>query len=284
MNTTERMVQGSIDMHVHHAPDAHIRRRVDALQAALQAEEAGMRAIVLKNHDYPTAPLAHIVNQSVRNLTVFGSISLDFAIGGLNPSAVETSALLGAKVVWMPTFSSANDRERLGFSGEGIRILNEKGKIVPALQDILDIVKSHDMVLATGHVSAAEAFALVDEAKRKGITKIVVTHPLETRVGAALSIEEQQQMAEKGAFIEHCFLCTMPLGDRLDPMKIVEAVRAVGAERCLLTTDLGQDWNPPPAEGMRMMVATLLRCKLSIEEIELMIKANPTRLLGLTSE
>ncbi|MBI2329459.1 MAG: hypothetical protein HYU85_07500 [Chloroflexi bacterium] len=284
MNTTERMVQGSIDMHVHHAPDAHIRRRVDALQAALQAEEAGMRAIVLKNHDYPTAPLAHIVNQSVRNLTVFGSISLDFAIGGLNPSAVETSALLGAKVVWMPTFSSANDRERLGFSGEGIRILNEKGKIVPALQDILDIVKSHDMVLATGHVSAAEAFALVDEAKRKGITKIVVTHPLETRVGAALSIEEQQQMAEKGAFIEHCFLCTMPLGDRLDPMKIVEAVRAVGAERCLLTTDLGQDWNPPPAEGMRMMVATLLRCKLSIEEIELMIKVNPTRLLGLTSK
>ncbi len=282
MNTTERMVQGSIDMHVHHAPDAHIRRRVDALQAALQAEEAGMRAIVLKNHDYPTAPLAQIVNQSVPNLTVVGSISLDFAIGGLNPAAVEASALLGAKVVWMPTFSSANDRERLGFSGEGIRIVDEKGKIVPAVQDILDIVKSHDMVLATGHVSAAEAFALVDEANHKEVTKIVVTHPLETRVGATLTIEEQQQMAEKGAFIEHCFLCTMPLGDRLDPMKIVEAVRAVGAERCILTTDLGQDWNPPPAEGMRMMVATLLRCRLSTEELELMIKVNPARLLGLT--
>ncbi len=282
MNTTERTVQGSIDMHVHHAPDAHIRRRVDALQAALQAEEAGMRAIVLKNHDYPTAPLAHIVNRDVHNLTVFGSISLDFAIGGLNPSAVEASAALGAKVVWMPTFSSANDREKLGFSGEGIRILDKKGKIVPVVQDILDIVKSHDMVLATGQVSAAEAFALVDEANHKGVTKIVVTHPLETRVGAALSIEEQQQMAEKGAFIEHCFLCTMPLGDRLDPMRIVEAVRAVGAERCILTTDLGQDWNPPPAEGMRMMVSTLLRCRLSIEEVELMIKVNPAKLLGLT--
>ncbi|MFC2034797.1 DUF6282 family protein [Chloroflexota bacterium] len=281
MNTIERMVHGSIDMHVHHAPDAHIRRCVDALQATLQAEEAGMRAIVLKNHDYPTAPLAHIVNQYVRNLTVFGSISLDFAIGGLNPSAMETSALLGAKVVWMPTFSSANDRERLGFRGEGIRILDEEDKLVPAVQDILDIVESYDMVLATGHVSAREAFALVDEAKHKGVTKIVVTHPLETRIGAALSIEEQQQMAEKGAFIEHCFLCTMPLGDRLDPMRIVEAVRAVGAERCILTTDLGQDWNPPPAEGMRMMVATLLRCKLSSEEMELMIKVNPARLLGL---
>jgi len=282
MNTTERIVQGSIDMHVHHAPDAHIRRRVDALQAALQAEEMGMRAIVLKNHDYSTAPLAHIVNQYVNNLTAFGSISLDFAVGGLNPSAVETAALLGAKVVWMPTFSSANDREKLGFIGEGIRILDEKGKIVPAVQEILDIVKSHDIVLATGHVSATEAFALVDEAKRKGVTKIVATHPLETRIGAALSIEEQQRMADKGAFIEHCFLCTLPLSDRLDPMIIVEAVKAVGAERCILTTDLGQDWNPPPAEGMRMMVATLLRCKLSIEEIELMVKVNPARLLGLT--
>ena len=282
MNTTERLVQDSIDMHVHHAPDAHIRRRVDALQAALQAEEVGMRAIVLKNHDYPTAPLAHIVNQYVHNLTVFGSISLDFAIGGLNPSAVETSALLGAKVVWMPTFSSANDIEKLGRDGEGIRIVDEKGKIVPAVQEILDIIKSHNMVLATGHVSAAEAFALVDQARQKGVTNIVVTHPLETRVGASLSIDEQKQMADKGAFIEHCFICTMPLGERLDPMKIVKAVRAVGAERCILTTDLGQDWNPPPAEGMRMMVGTLLRCQLSIEEMELMIKTNPAKLLGLT--
>jgi len=193
MDTTEQLVQGSIDMHVHHAPDAHIKRRVDALQAAIQAEEAGMRAIVLKSHDYPTAPLAYIVNQSVRNLTVFGSLSLDFAVGGLNPSAVETSALLGAKVIWMPTFSSANDMEKRGLGGEGIRILDEKGRIVPPVLDILDIVKSHDMVLATGHVSGAESFALVDEAKGKGVTKIVVTHPLETAVGATLSIEEQRQ-------------------------------------------------------------------------------------------
>jgi len=281
MDTIERLVQGSIDMHVHHGPDARIGRRVDALQAALQAEEAGMRAIVLKNHDYPTAPLAHIVNQHVRNLTVFGSICLDFTIGGLNPSAVETSAMLGAKVVWMPTFSSANDRAKLGFSGEGIKIINENSKIVPAVQEVLDIIKSNDMVLATGHISADEAFALVDEAGQRGVGKIVVTHPLEIRFGATLSIEEQTRMADKGAYIEHCFICTMPSADRLDPMRIVEAVRAVGAERCILTTDFGQYWNPPPVEGMRMMIATFLRCGLSTEEIELMIKTNPARLLSL---
>ncbi|MBM2824905.1 MAG: hypothetical protein HW402_569 [Dehalococcoidales bacterium] len=283
MDTIERLVQGSIDMHVHHGPDAHIRRRVDALQAALQAEQAGMRAIVLKNHDYPTAPLAYIVGQHVPNLTVVGSLCLDFAIGGLNPVAVETSAILGAKVVWMPTFSSANDHQKLKIAGEGIKILDSKGKLLPEVQAILDIIKSNDMVLATGHLSAVEAFALVDEARQQGLTKIVVTHPLATRIGATLTIEQQQQMAGKGAFIEHCFLCALPLGDRLDPMKIVAAIRAVGAEHCIMTTDMGQESNPPPAEGMRMIVSTLLKYQVSAEDIELMVKTNPARLLGLTS-
>lgn len=282
MNTIERLMHGSIDMHIHHSPDARVGRRLDALQVAIQAEEAGMRAIVLKSHDYPTAPLAYIINKSVHNLTVFGSLSLDFPVGGLNPSSVEISALLGAKVLWMPTFSSANDRKKRGLGGEGINILDEKGNIVPAAQQCLDIVKSHVMVLATGHVSTAEAFALVDEARKKGITKIVITHPLSTGFGATLSIEEQQQMAKKGAFIEHCFGSTMPMGERLHPMKIAEAVKAVGAEHCILSTDLGQEWNPAPAEGMRMMIGTMLKCALSIEEIELMVKVNPARLLGLT--
>ena len=282
MDTAGQLVPGSIDMHIHHSPDAHMDRRVDALQVAIQAEEVGMRAVVLKSHDYPTAPLAQIVGQQVRTLSVFGSLTLDFAVGGLNPCALEVSARLGAKVVWMPTFSSANDREKLGLGGEGIRIVDERGQLLPVVHQILDIVKSDDLVLATGHLSAAEAFILVDEARRQNITKIIATHPLETRVGATLNLEEQRQMAEKGAFVEHCFHCVMPLGDRLDPMRIVEAVRTVGAERCILTTDFGQAWNPPPAEGMRMMVATLLRCGLSGDEIETMIKTNPAQLLGLT--
>lgn len=282
MNSSEELIQSSIDMHVHHAPDAHMKRSVDALQAALQAEEVGMRAIVLKSHDYPTAPLAYMANQHVRKLTVFGSLCLDFGVGGLNIEAVKISAALGAKVVWMPTLSSAYDRERRKPGSGGIKILGGEKKVVPEVEQILDIVKSYGMVLATGHVSKPEVFALVDAALEKGVDKIVITHPLETGFGAALSIDEQRQIAGNGTFIEHCFVSTLPPGNRLDPMDIVAAVRAVGAERCILTTDLGQEWNPPPAEGMRMMVDTLLRCGLTVEEIELMIKKNPARLLGLT--
>ena len=282
MNDIEKLVQGSIDMHVHHGPDAHSERSVDALEAALQAEAAGMRAIVLKSHDYPTAPLAQMVSHSVQNLRVIGSISLDHEVGGSNPVAVETSALLGAKVVWMATRSTANDRQKRNLGEGGIRIVDEQGRILPVVQEILDVVKRYDMVLATGHVSVAESFALVDEAKRKGLTKIVITHPLEVTVGATLSIDQQCEMAKKGAFIEYCFYGTMPAwAGRIDLMDIVNAVRAVGAEHCILTTDSGQIWNPRPAEGWRMMVADLLRYNVTAEEIALMIKVNPARLLGL---
>jgi hypothetical protein len=240
-----------------------------------------MRAIVLKSHEYPTAPLAYIVRQVIQDMAVFGSISLDFEVGGLNTHALETSAKLGAKVVWMPTFSSANDMRKRNIAEEGITILDKDGKLLPVVAEILDIIKSYQMVLATGHLSVSEAFALVDEARRKGVSKIVITHPLLKKLGAYLSLEKQRRMAEKGAFIEHCFSLTMPLMGRLDPMTIVKAIRAVGAEHCIMSTDLGQAYNPTPAEGMRMMIATMLRCGLSEKEIELMIKVNPAKLLGL---
>ncbi|MBI2858319.1 MAG: hypothetical protein HYX90_04505 [Chloroflexi bacterium] len=282
MNAVESLVQGSIDMHINQGPDATKDRSVDALHAAMQAQEAGMRAIVLKSQYYPTAPLAQSVTQSVHDLLVFGSICLDYDVGGLNPIALETSALLGAKVVWMPTFSSVNDRKKNNLGEGGIMLVDEKGRILPVVQQILDIVKKHDMVLATGHVAPEEALALVDEAGKRGVAKVVVTHPLEKSCGATLSIEQQRQMVKKGAFIEHCFYGTMPAWkDRIDLAEIVEAVRAIGAEHCILTSDSGQVWNPRPAEGWRMMVADLLRCQVSAEEIELMIKVNPAKLLGL---
>ncbi|MFC1909142.1 DUF6282 family protein [Chloroflexota bacterium] len=281
MSVIEELLQGAIDTHIHHGPDIKMERRVDALQAARQAQEVGMRAIVLKNHAYPTASLAYILNLVVPDIAVFGSITLDFEAGGLNTYALEASARLGAKIVWMPTVSSANDMKRRNPPEEGTDILNEDGNLLPVVDEILDIVKNYGMVLATGHISAPESFALVDAAVKKDVGKIVVTHPLMEWFGACLSLEEQGQMVEKGAFLEHTFVPVLPLSERLDPMKIVESVKSVGAEHCILSTDLGQNFNLAPAEGMRMMIATMLRCGLTEEEIELMVKVNPARLLGL---
>lgn len=281
MSEIGNILRGSIDMHLHHGPDPRVERRLDALQVAREAKEAGMRAIVLKSHEYPTAPVAYIVSQIVSDIKIFGSMSLDFEAGGLNPHALEASAKLGAKVVWMPTFTSANDRKMNGLGDDGISLLDSKGKLLPIVDDILNIIKNYQMVLATGHISGQETFVLVERAIKKGVANIVITHPLWPRGGAKLGLSDQKRLAAKGAFIEHCFGNTMPFPDRLDPMKIVEAVRAVGAEHCILTTDLGQAYNPAPAEGMRMAIATMLKCGLSEKEVELMVKTNPARLLGL---
>jgi hypothetical protein len=269
-------------MHVHMGPDAHLARSVDALQAAAQAEAAGMRAIVLKSHDYPTAPLASIVGQQFHSVTVIGSLCLDFAVGGLNPAAVEASALLGSRVVWMPTFSAAFDMNKRGLGAGGISLTNKQGRLLPVVAEILDLMKRHDMVLATGHVSFAEINVLVEEATKLGINKIVVTHALEPRFGATLSVKQQVQMAARGAYIEHTYLSTLPSGGGIGIQKVIDAVRAVGAARCIVTTDLGQKENLPPAEGLRQAIASLLDGGVSEHDVELMLKSNPATVLGLS--
>jgi hypothetical protein len=235
----------------------------------------------LKNHEYLTAPVAYIVNQVVKEISVFGSAALDLSVGGLNANVVEMAGKLGSKVIWMPTTTSANDMKKRGLKKEGISIFDKEGKLLPVVGDILDIIKSFNMVLATGHISIAESFALVDEARRRQLNKIIITHPLAQFLGATLTLDEQCQMADKGAFIEHCWCITMPVWNSGTPQKIVEAVKAIGAKRCILSTDLGQNFNPAPAEGMRMMIGSLLMSGITEEEMELMVKTNPAKLLGI---
>jgi len=281
MSVIEKLLKGSIDMHFHAGPDPRVERRVDALQAALQCQEVGMRAIVLKSHEYPTAPLAYIVNQVAKNILVFGSITLDLEVGGLNTHAVEASAKLGARVVWMPTFTSANELAKKHITGEGITILDARGCLLPVVKEILEIIRSYRMILATGHLSKSEVFTLVAEARKMNIDKIIVTHPLAEDVGPSLNLDEQDRMAKEGAFIEHTMVMTTPLMGRMDPKMFAEAIHMVGAQRCILSTDFGQAFNPPSAEGMRIMIATMLKCGVTENEIEMMIKINPARLLGL---
>ena len=281
-NHIEDLLRGSIDMHVHADPDSAMERRLDFLEAARHAQEAGMRAIVLKSHDYPTAPLAYFLNKIMSGITVIGSQSLDDPTGGLNVHSLEVSAKLGARVVWMPTLSAANDMMKKGRFGEGISLLDEKGNIRKVVMELLEIIKRYDMVLSTGHVSGPESFALVAAARREGIARIVITHPLVKTVGAYLNIEEQRQLAEMGAFIEHTCSLIMPIKHRLEPVRVVEAIRAVGAERCIISSDLGQARNPAPVEGMRMMIAAMLDAGLSVYELEQVVKINPSTLLGLS--
>lgn len=280
----ERLFRGSIDMHCHFGPDPTFERRTDAYELVMKAQEMGMGGLVLKSHDYPTPPLAKNLQRFAPNVALIGSVTLDEEMGGLNPKAVEASAKMGAKVVWMPTLTSENDKRKLGRPGPGVtlfRDFDKDKKLLPVVGEILGLIKHNNMVLATGHLSAEETFALVDEALKVGIRKIIITHAMMTVVGSGLTIEQQKQMAQKGAFIEHCYVGCMPTFRYYEPKVIAEAVKTVGAEHCILSTDLGQAPNPPPPEGMRMLISAMLLSGLSEEEIELTVKRNPAQLLGL---
>ncbi|MGD9143370.1 MAG: DUF6282 family protein, partial [Dehalococcoidia bacterium] len=275
----DELLAGSIDMHLHIGPD-EMDTRVTGLQAAEQAAEVGMKAIVLKNHSYPTTSVAVLVRELVPDVKVFGGICLDYEIGGLNIDALQKHARIGVKVAWMPTFSSKNSRAKmralgLQFDGEGFSILNDNAKLVPEIDPILDIIKQHDMVLATGHMSPAEIFALVESARKKNIEKIVITHPSDGEfMEIILTVEELKKLAGMGAFIEQTTVTLLPTEFYRSPQERVEMIRAIGVEHCIMSTDLGQYWNPYPAEGFRFFMAILLRNGLSPEDIEIMAKKN----------
>jgi hypothetical protein len=282
----DNLVAGSIDMHMHPGL-AKALSRVDAIEAARQAQQAGMKAIVLKSHNYTAAAMAIIVNQLVPGIKVFGSICLDYEIGGLNIHALENSVMLGAKVVWMPTFSSANSinmmrAQGLPLKGEGFSILDKSGKLVPEMKPILSLIQKNNMVLATGHISPQEIFVLVDEAQRIGIKKIIITHPTDKEfMEEVLTIEGLQQLAKAGAFIEFTIIGILPNEFGRDPAQLAQVIKTIGPEHCIVSTDLGQPQNPLPVEGMRLFISTLLHHGITPEEIELMVKVNPAGLLDL---
>jgi hypothetical protein len=281
------LLRGSIDMHCHHTPNAVFECRLDALDTARYARQMGMRGLVLKNTFFPTAPLATMVNQLVPEVKVFGSVCLDSEIGGLNYEALEPLAQFGTKVVWMPTHSATNSRNDLiklpGVTsvGDVYSLLTTENKLIPEVDRILAIIKKYNMVLANGHISPRETFALVEAAQKIGITKVIITHGLWVNGKEPFKLEELYRLGQMGAYIEHCYVGFLPNELREDPQPMVKAIKHIGAEHCIISTDLGQYYNPPPAEGMRMFMALLLKHGITENEIMLMAKVNPSKLLDL---
>lgn len=280
MSNVDRILEGALDIHVHFAPDPRVERRGNAIEIAQQARDMGMRGMVLKSHDYPTHPVAYTASQVVPEITLIGGIALDVEVGGLNPMAVESTAKMGGRVVWMPTFSARADRQHKGLSG-GIYLLDDQGRLLPEVYAILEVVKSYDMVLATGHISTKESMALVSEARNLGIQRVVVTHGTTMSFWTGMTLEDMKTLASMGAYIEHCLHVMMPLTYRMTPRELVDTIMAIGTENCIISSDFGQDYHPMPAEGLRMGIATLLQAGMEEVEVGMLVKDNPSRLMGL---
>lgn len=268
---------GAIDMHAHSDPDG-APRSIDAIDLARLAKSRGMRAIVLKNHYEPTASLAYLVRKEVPGIEVFGGISLDLTVGGVNPAAVEWMTKVKGgygRVVWMPTFDSEHQVTASGQKRPFARVAKD-GQLVPEVVQVISIIAKHHLVLETGHSSPAEALLIIREARRQGVENILVTHAMDPLVG--MSIPEMQQAAKLGAYLE--FKWVKPDSDAAKAA--VKGIREVGPEFCVLSSDLGQPGNPLHPDGLLEFYRYLNSQGFSVAEIDRMAKTNPARLLGLT--
>jgi len=291
------LVRGAYDMHVHIAPDT-VERIIDDVGLAERCLELGLAGFQLKSHYTSTAERAKVVRRAVPGVEVFGAVTLNRAVGGMNPLAVEIAAREGARTVWLPTVDSFNEmtgahelapgakppvwmrlqqelREQ-GVHIEPIRVLDDDGALLPETDAVLDAVARHAMVLATGHLSRDEIFAVVDAAVDKGIATIVVTHP--EFPAQDIGIEDQQALAAQGALLERCF--TTPHTGKVTWERVFDAIRATGPEHSVLSTDLGQVFNPPVEDGLALMADRLLEAGFDEEEIHTMAVTNTGRLAG----
>lgn len=281
-------LRGAVDMHVHFGPAAvppeysFITHSVTAHEAAHQAAAAGFAAIVLKAKDSVTAGTAHVVQEVVDGIRVFGGVVLDHPVGGLNPSAVEQTMLLGGKVVWLPTTGSRHDCEVHGTPGPGIPVTDDDGKVLPVVHDIFDLVAAHDGLLATGHVSFEEHLAVAREFGASG--RVIATHVGDEGGGPGLDADQCKELAELGVIMEFSALtCLDHWGTAaMDMDKHAAMIRAVGVDRAFLSSDYG--WSkdlPEPVPGMRDYYEALWKAGFSEDELRLMACDTPARLLGL---
>lgn len=292
------LVRGAIDYHVHVAPD-FVQRRITDVQLARRCLDVGLAGFGLKSHYTPTTERAAVVREAVPGVTVLGTITLNRAVGGLNALAVEVAARQGTRIVWFPTVSSENEQHEVlaadpagkvpvwvrfelslrdaGVDRSPVAVVDEDGTVVAEARSVLDVIARHELVLMTGHLARDEIFALVDAALQAGVRQIVVTHPEfpSQRIPPA----DQVELAKRGALMERAF--TTPYTGKCSWEEVFAATRAVGAERTVWGTDLGQVFNPPVEDGLALMADQFMAAGFSEEEVTTMAVHNTRRVAGL---
>jgi len=290
-----KTLESAYDLQIHVGPDV-IARRIDDIDCAREFLASGLKGFVLKSHYIQTGERAQVVSKAVPGSRVFGAVTLNHSVGGLNPVAVELAGRTGCKIVWMPTVDAKNETagrldggsEKLPFwakiqrelAAEGISppplsVIDDAGELTEPARRCLERIGKHNMILATGHLGRREIFALVRAAKTMGLKKVVVTHaefPSQSLTG-----DEQKELADLGAVIEHCF--TTYYTAKATWESVFANIRRAGVSRAVISTDLGQTINPPVAEGFAMFAQRLLDGGFTADEVRTMAVVNPTRLV-----
>jgi hypothetical protein len=240
-----------------------------------------------------------VVRKVIPQVDVLGAVTLNGSMGGMNPAAVEIAGRLGARIVWMPTVDSGNQRRSSasdlpgakpamwgalqadlhaqGIVPDVVEVVDGEGQVLDRVRQVLRVIARHDLVLATGHLDGAEILAVVRAARAEGVRRIVVTHPEFT--SQRLPVSRQRELAEAGALLERCF--TTPYTGKVSWTDLFDNIRAVGVEHSVLSSDLGQPFNPPVEDGLALFADRLIEAGFSEQDVRTMAVTN-SRYLAAT--
>ncbi len=295
--TAAGLLKGAFDTHVHSAPDV-LPRRFDDVDLANLARERGFGGFVLKSHHACTADRANLIRRMFPDVHVYGAIALNNPVGGLNATAIDIAARLGARVVWLPTVDSANEQENVagqldetklpywmsiarelraaGIAGSWLKVTGDDGKVNTETRQCLDVIAKYDMVMATGHISPAELEPVISAAREAGVKRIIITHP--EFPTTHLDIETQKKLQRYDVYFERCF--TTPHTAKCSWDETLDNIKEVGPSSTIVATDLGQTTNPGIEDGFQIYIDHMLEAGFSEAQIKQVTQHNAASILG----
>ena len=289
----DTVLEDAIDIHIHAGPD-HMKRYADCITLSEEARACGMRAYVAKAPLMSTVGEALAANLVEPEVEAIGSLTLNGATGGLSPRAVVAAIRAGAKVIWLPTIDALYSYEKavqghwidhyvfpstFGYQVEYLTVTKPDGSLKEEMQEILRLCKENDIALCSGHISPAECLAIAKEAAQIGFQRFEITHANAWTEDFTLDV--MKELAGYGAFISLAYGVCSPRNGRQKPEEIVKIIQEVGAEHCIMMTDYGQITSPSPAQGLRIFYYLMKTLGVPTDELDLMVKTNPAKLIRL---
>ena len=203
---------------------------------------------------------------------------------------------MGGKIVWMPTLAAEQHfrwEKASGVTHPGSSTKMRKPIAVPVLdadkqlrddvKEILDIVAKNDMTLASGHLHVSETWIVFEEAQRRGVKRLILTHP-EDIVDASLN--DVRGIAAMGAAVEHS-LCMFLEGNKFQTktaQDLKNQIEAAGVDSTILCSDLGQAGNISPVKAFARGSGLCIDLGYGDEDIRKMVSLNAARTLGIEAD
>jgi hypothetical protein len=244
------------------------------------ARSRGLRGLLIKDHNEPTAPLAYHLRLEMPGFELFGGFVMNQPNGGINVAGVELMAtqIRGepGRIVWMPAGDSEKEvRESKDPKRPSVAV-SRNGELLPEVKQVISIIAKHGLVIASGHIAPEEALMVFREAKRQGVQHMIATHAFD--LAGKMTVEQMQEAAKLGAFIEFDFRNTLQ-GGRMD------AIRKVGPQFCFLSefwTKAGPPREYGGLDGVGAFAEAMRAHGFTDRELDLLFKENPAKVLGLT--